>query len=151
MRNNIVKSVIFVGLVAFGLNVYANDATRDPGVNKRQHHQKERIQQGVKSGELTKHEAKELRNEHRDIHQLEQTYKSDGTLTKTERKDLQQQLNQSSHDIYQQKHDGQSRPGRASFGGTGVGNPGTSVRDPGVNARQDNQTDRIRKVSTPMS
>ena len=28
--------------------------TRDPGVNQRQHNQRERIQQGVKSGELTR-------------------------------------------------------------------------------------------------
>ena len=37
-------------------------------------------------------------------------YKSDGTLTGAERRDLQHEQNQASHDIYRQKHDEQDRP-----------------------------------------
>src|ERR1044072_4272005 len=106
--------------------------TRDPGVNQRQHNQRERIQQGVKSGELTRRETGRLAEEQRDIHQLEHAYKSDGTLTGAERRDLQHEQNQASRDIYRQKHDAQDRPPAA-------------VRDPGVNQRQANQTARIQQ------
>src|SRR5690242_12732151 len=41
--------------------------TRDPGVNQRQHHQRERIQQGVRSGELTRRETRKLVEEQRDV------------------------------------------------------------------------------------
>jgi len=106
--------------------------TRDPGVNQRQHNQRERIQQGVKSGELTRRETGRLVEEQRDIRQLERGYKSDGTLTGAERRDLQHEQNQASRDIYRQKHDEQDRPPAA-------------VRDPGVNERQGNQTARIQQ------
>jgi len=106
--------------------------TRDPGVNQRQHNQRERIQQGVKSGELTRRETGRLAEEQRDIRQLERGYKSDGTLTDAERRDLQHEQDQASRDIYRQKHDEQERPPAA-------------VRDPGVNERQANQTARIQQ------
>ena len=83
---------------------------RDPGVNARQANQTARIQEGVKSGELTRPEAQELRTERRDINGLEQGYKSDGTLSKDERQTLHQELNQQSKEIYEEKHDDQTRP-----------------------------------------
>jgi hypothetical protein len=83
--------------------------TRDPGVNARQHNQRERIQQGVRSGELTRRETGRLVEEQRDVRQLERAYKSDGTLTGAERQDLHQQLNQQSQEIYEEKHDDETR------------------------------------------
>ena len=67
-------------------------AVRDPLINQRQANQAGRVAQGVKSGELTRGEAQELREERRDIRDLERNYKSDGVLTKGERRDLNQQL-----------------------------------------------------------
>lgn len=78
-------------------------------MNERQENQAGRIVQGVASGELTRNEAGELREEHRDIKQLERDYKSDGTLTGEERKDLHQQLNQAVEEIREEKHDAQQR------------------------------------------
>ena len=78
---------------------------RDPGVNRRQENQQDRVQQGVKSGQLTKDETQDLRSTQQDIRQEEQEYKSDGTLTKDERVDLHQDLNATSKEIYQEKHD----------------------------------------------
>jgi hypothetical protein len=79
-------------------------AVRDPGVNQRQGNQTARIVNGVKSGELTHEEAQGLREGRREIRQAEQEYKSDGTLTRDERKDLHQDLNEQSQDIYDVKH-----------------------------------------------
>jgi len=87
----------------------ANAGTHDPRINHRQHHQHERIAQGVKSGELTKDEAKDLRGDQKELRQEEQAYKADGKLTKAERKDLHEDLNKNSKEIYQEKHDAEKR------------------------------------------
>lgn len=110
----------------------ANAGTRDPGVNARQDNQRSRIQQGVRSGELTRRETRRVADTQRDIRQLERAYQSDGTLTGAERRDLHHEQNQASRQIHRQKHDDQDRT---------VSSP--TVRDPGVNRRQANQTARI--------
>jgi hypothetical protein len=122
------KGTLIAALVA--VPVVAAAGTRDPGVNHRQHAQGHRIQQGAKSGELTRGETRRLQAEQRHIRHEERSYKSDGQLTRAERADLHRDLNHASRDIYRQKHDAQGRPPAA-------------VRDPGVNARQHNQHDRI--------
>ena len=82
-----------------------------PVANGRQHLQHDRIAQGVRSGQLTKEEAAKLHQGEKGIRQEERAYRADGKLTPTERKDLQQDLNNTSKDIYQEKHDGETRPG----------------------------------------
>jgi hypothetical protein len=119
-----------VSAVLFALPLVAAAGTRDPGVNHRQHNQQHRIQQGVKSGELTRAETRGLAAEQRHIRHEEARYKADGQLTRAERADLHRDLNRSRRHLYNEKHDAQRRPPAA-------------VRDPGVNARQHNQHDRI--------
>lgn len=82
---------------------------RHNAVDHRQHNQADRIRQGVRSGELTKDEARGLVKEQREIRQLERQYKSDGVLTRDERRDLHKELNQASRHIYKEKHDGEKR------------------------------------------
>lgn len=84
-------------------------ALRDPGVNQRQHNQGNRIVQGLRSGELTRDEAQVLRQEQRAIRHEEREYRSDGALTRDERKDLHQDLNEASRAIYGEKHDDERR------------------------------------------
>lgn len=125
-----------------GVQPAGGPGTRDPGVKQREHNQEQRIQQGVQSGQLTKGEAQNLQSEEKAIHQEEKQYKSDGVLTKDERKDLHQDLNQASKDIYQDKHNADTQPG-VTPAQPGTGAPGT--RDPGVNQRQANQERRIQQ------
>jgi hypothetical protein len=87
----------------------APPAVRDPGVNQRQGNQTARIANGVKSGELTRDEAQNVREGRREIRQTEQEYKSDGMPTREERTDLHQDLNQQSRDIYEAKHNDVNR------------------------------------------
>src|SRR5881628_3918656 len=62
----IVRAVIVgILIVAFAAPVFADQKSR--GVDRREHRQKERIKQGVKTGELTKEEAKGLMQEQREI------------------------------------------------------------------------------------
>ena len=89
---------------------HTNLKQRDPGVNHRQHHQRERIHQGVRSGELTRAEVRDLHEQRREIRQQERAYKADGHLTKAERRDLHQDMNALSKDIYHEKHDAEKRP-----------------------------------------
>jgi hypothetical protein len=87
----------------------AQAGTRDPGVNKRQHNQHHRIQQGVRSGELSRSEARSLRAQERAIRAEEREFKADGNLTRGERRELHRDLNEASRDIYREKHDNDVR------------------------------------------
>ncbi|MCX5781899.1 MAG: hypothetical protein NT145_04240 [Elusimicrobia bacterium] len=78
-------------------------------VSKKQVNQNERIRQGVRSGELTKEEAKELKQDQKEIRKMKQEARSDGKVTVQERKEIQKKLNQESKEIYQEKHDEQKR------------------------------------------
>jgi uncharacterized protein (DUF3084 family) len=102
-----VFSVASIPALADGHRHFKN---RDPGVNARQHHQAERIKQGVRSGELTRSETRDLMQEHREIRAQERAYKSDGVMTREERKDMHQDLDNLSKNIYSEKHDEEKRP-----------------------------------------
>jgi hypothetical protein len=132
-KNRISLALLVAGVLGVTGLSQADAGTRDPRVNARQQNQHQRVKQGVQSGELTRRETGALAREQRDIRQLERAYKSDGTLTRSERVDLHQEQNQASRHIYNQKHDAQDRP---------VATP-PAVRDPVVNHRQANQTGRI--------
>ncbi len=85
----------------------ASDKT--PGVDARQKVQKERIKDGVKSGELTKHEVKKLAREQKKIKRHEVKAKADGEVTKRERAKLQKEQNRSSRHIAREKNDRQDK------------------------------------------
>ena len=78
-------------------------------VNQRQERQQDRIEQGVKSGELTVREAARLEREQGRIQAEEKAFRSDGKLSKRERAKLQRDLNKSSRGIHREKHDAQKR------------------------------------------
>jgi uncharacterized membrane protein YebE (DUF533 family) len=71
--------------------------------------QHQRIKQGVKSGELTKAEALNLRNGQKEIRQEAVAAKADGVVTKDERKDIRQDRRQESRKIALKKHNGRVR------------------------------------------
>ena len=81
-----------------------------PGLDGREHHQAQRIRQGVKSGELTRPETRRLVRGEARLHRNEARAKSDGMVTARERAHLQHEANVESQRIYRQKHDAQVRP-----------------------------------------
>jgi hypothetical protein len=99
-------------------------------VNKRKENQQDRIANGVASGQLTAGEAGNLEKKESNLNQEEHDMRSmdNGHLTKADRATLQQQQNQLSHQIYQDKHN-------AAVQNT---NPKTEV-----GKRAENQQDRI--------
>jgi hypothetical protein len=81
-----------------------------PGLDHREHHQAQRIREGVRSGELTRPETRRLVRGEARLHANEARAKSDGVVTARERARLQHEANVESQRIYRQKHDAQQRP-----------------------------------------
>lgn len=82
---------------------------QDPGIQHRERHEARRIDQGIRSGELTRGEARMLRTQQRFIRQEEREFKADGRLTRAERRELRRDLDEASRDIRREKHDGERR------------------------------------------
>jgi hypothetical protein len=101
---SILLSAMFV--LAIGIPV---SAQKTSSVDNRERRQQKRIRQGVKSGELTRHEGARMEKQQAKTHALEAKAKSDGTVTRKERARLQHRENKTSRRIYRQKHDGQTR------------------------------------------
>jgi hypothetical protein len=72
--------------------------------------QRQRINQGVRSGELTRAEAANLRNDQREIRQDVRAAKTDdGVITRDERQDIRQDQRQASRKIYRKKNNARDR------------------------------------------
>jgi uncharacterized membrane protein YebE (DUF533 family) len=93
-----------VALVLSVSTVNAQNTIRGKAKNERQ-----RIKQGVKSGELTKAEAKNVITDQKEIRQEVKAAKSDGAVTKEERQDIKQDQRQASRKIYRKKHNNRDR------------------------------------------
>ncbi|MBC7887932.1 MAG: hypothetical protein H7Z13_08575 [Ferruginibacter sp.] len=78
-------------------------------VRKTAKHQHTRIKQGVKSGELTKAETKNLVHDQKEIRQDVRIAKSDGVVTGVEKKEIRQDQRQASRKIYRKKHNDRDR------------------------------------------
>ncbi|CDM66861.1 hypothetical protein [Pyrinomonas methylaliphatogenes] len=103
---------LLVGLcAAFGSTSLAQSrSNRHIGINAREQRQKERIEQGIRSGELTRRETARLFAEQAAIRADEaRARRSGGELTWRERLRLERELDRASRDIYRQKHDDQDR------------------------------------------
>lgn len=97
--------VLAVSVTAFGQDPQEKPKSdQTPVVDKREQDQKNRIKQGVKSGELTRKEARRLGAEQRKIKKDEAKAKSDGTVTPAERNKIKREQNKASRDITRKKH-----------------------------------------------
>ena len=90
-----------------GAAVCATPALADGnhGINWTQKREQARIQQGIRSRELTRNEARRLEAEQARIRVDERFYRADGKLTPKERARLHKELRHASRDIYREKHD----------------------------------------------
>jgi hypothetical protein len=79
-------------------------AAETPRVDQRQDKQAQRIDAGVKSGQLTMPEAKALEKEQTHVRMAEHRAKADGKVTPAERKHLGHMQNRASRHIYRKKH-----------------------------------------------
>lgn len=79
-----------------------------PRVDRREVRQHARIEQGVRSGELTPREAAHLQAGQRHVQRMERRAKSDGVVTPGERVQLNRAQNRQSRHIARLKHNGRS-------------------------------------------
>jgi IS30 family transposase len=104
MKRNILGIVAVVMGLAVALPASAAEA------DKRQVSEQQRINQGVRSGELTGREAVRLERQHRAINrEIRRDRRDDGHLDAAERAKINHDQNALSRRIARQKHDGQSR------------------------------------------
>ena len=96
-------SAVFI--LGLGVAAFANT----PYIDRREHREQQRIRQGIRSGELTRRETRRLEAEQGRIRGYEWYAKSDGHVSRAERRRLDHMLDRASRDIYHQKHDRQDR------------------------------------------
>jgi hypothetical protein len=117
-------------------------------VNQRQHNQQQRIHQGVRQGDLTRGEARQLQHQARDVRREERAFRSDGRFTAAERQQVQRDLNHVSRNIRHERHDGGRRFGHdgryPGFDrGHGYGHASTRAFDSRVDHVQRDQRQRV--------
>ncbi len=119
----------FIALALAAASIASQPAVADAqawqSINVRQANQLSRIDQGVRSGALTRAEATRLRDQFAALNRLEQQYRRGG-LNLRERQDLDRRFNDLSRKIYVQKNDRQ-----------------TASQGQSINARQANLFARI--------
>jgi hypothetical protein len=104
-NDNMKKLILIPGLtIAFicSSSVMADAGT--PRIDQREAKQQDRIQQGVRSGELTPQEAHRLGAQQYHINRLEQAAKADGIVTPGERRRLMHQQNMANRNISRAKN-----------------------------------------------
>jgi hypothetical protein len=98
---------IILAIAIFSAASYSVDAqttTKRPVATNRQ-----RIKQGVNSGELNRAEAARLKVQNVKLAKEKKDARADGVVTTEERKDIRQDQKTLSKRIYRQKHDRQTR------------------------------------------
>lgn len=90
--------------VALALPGSARAQDRTPHLNKRQENQQDRIDQGIKSGQLTRGEADRLEAREGRLQANKLEDKAKGPMTRKERVRLNRQANRDSRAIYRAKH-----------------------------------------------
>ncbi len=93
-----------LSIPAVAQNTTGTDSTRTPVINQRQRNQQARIGQGVKSGQLTAGETRQLERQQARIQRTKRRDKADGNMTPQERAQLTRMQNRASRDIYRDKH-----------------------------------------------
>lgn len=98
-----IKNVVFLAVLALAVQA-------QPTIGQRKVNQQARINQGVRSGELTRPEAARLNAQQAELRQqVRQDRRDGGGLTTAERVRIQREQNQQSRRIARQKTDAQVR------------------------------------------
>lgn len=98
--------ILIAAVVLFGIGINSADAQ----VRQRAKNQRQRIKQGVRSGELTRAETVNLAKDQREIRQdIKEAKTNDGVITANERKDIRQDQRQANRKIYRKKHNNRDR------------------------------------------
>ena len=101
-------AMIAASAPAFADHGRHDDSMRD-GIDARQSRIEQRMEQGRRSGELTRSEYVRLRNEMRHIRRDEQYFRGDGHLSQRERQNLHARLDAVAQAVRYEVRDGERR------------------------------------------
>ncbi len=107
MKKQMIFSVMsLVALISMSEAAFAEDAPAgaQQKIEQRQQNQEKRIQDGVKSGQITPVEAQKLEAKEAKIKQVEATALADGKLDKKEARHLNRMENRTSREIHRKRH-----------------------------------------------
>ena len=107
MNRTVIAAVL--GLLASTSVAGAYDRYGGSNIDRRQDRQDHRIHQGVRSGEITRHEYRRLEREQAHIRHLERNAKADGHVSHYERHRIRDVQNSASRHINNEAHDGNRR------------------------------------------
>jgi hypothetical protein len=96
-------ALTLVALLATPLTALAQ-SNETPVLDKREANQQKRIDQGVRSGQLTPRETANLEAREAKLNADEAKAKADGVVTRKERARLQSEANRDSRKIFRKKH-----------------------------------------------
>lgn len=116
-------AVLLLGLPADALAQRRDRDQRQYG--NRRYNDRARIRRGVRSGNLTREEARRLREQERANRAERRVYRSDGTLTREERRDIRRDERRSDRRIRREVRDDDRRDRRRGDGyyRRGAGSP----------------------------
>lgn len=100
------KLLAAVLVSAFALPVFAQTAT--PLTGQTQRNQETRIEQGVRSGQLTRPEARNLQQQQHAIKVEKRAAKADGVVTAAERHKIKHDHARASRAVHNKKHNGRT-------------------------------------------
>jgi membrane peptidoglycan carboxypeptidase len=103
------KILTATSLIALSMAGLATSASAYDRVDARQARQESRIQQGLRTGQITRSEYRELEAEQARIARLERSAKADGRVDRYEAAQIRNAQNQASQHIRQEASDSDSR------------------------------------------
>ena len=117
--------LLIAAVLLLGLPADALAQRRDRDDATRRYNDRARIRRGVRTGNLTREEARRLREQERANRTERRAYRSDGTLTRDERRDIRRDERRSDRRIRREVRDGDRRDRRRGNGyyRRGAGSP----------------------------
>lgn len=103
------KIVITSALALIAMTSVAGAYDRQSQIDARQAAQERRIQQGVRSGDITRQEYRQLEAEQARIRAMERAAERDGRIDRREAAQIRDAQNAANRHIYQESHDGDRR------------------------------------------
>jgi hypothetical protein len=100
------KKLLFATALFMAIGIADTNAQ---AVKKNTKQQTKRIKHGVRNGELTRAETKNLVNDQREIRNDVKDARADGTVTPVERKEIKKEQRQASREIARKKHNKRDR------------------------------------------
>lgn len=103
------RTILIIASILISITGIYGQNTHTPKIDKKQNIQLQKIKKGVKSGKLTRVEAKTLLKKGAKLQKKKNIAKADGKVTLNERKLLRKEARKLDAKIYKQKHDKQKR------------------------------------------